>query len=121
MDFVATFAGLAAAFPTVWIDAEVAWSGSPTMDNGGSIASPGTPQTIPCKVQFDACSERMRSDADFKEKDVMILVLRDGLQREIDTEAKIIVASGLNAGTWSIRSADHDPAGIGYVTRGRKW
>jgi hypothetical protein len=120
MNFAGAFAGFAAAFPGVWIDAEAQWSGDPALDDGGSIVTPGTPQTIACKVQFDAVTEAMRRDADFKEKDMRLLILRDGLARVIDTQARVIVDAGDNAGTWSLRSVVSDPAGIGYECRGRK-
>lgn len=121
MDFAGVFAGLATAFPGVWLDAEAKWPGSPTLDDGGSIIASGIAQTIPCKVQFDAVTEAMRSEADFTEKDVAILILRSGLERVIDDQALINVATGDNAGTWSLRSVQGDPAGIGYLCRGRKW
>lgn len=121
MTFAGTFAALAGAFPEVWLDGQAQWPGSPVKDRGGSITTPGTPVTIPCKVQFEAVTLGMRSDADFKESDVRILILRDGLAQPIDDQAKIIVATGDHAGTWALRSVETDPAGIGYSCRGRKW
>ena len=38
----------------------------------------------------------------------------------LDTKARIVVASGANAGTWELLSVVRDPAGIGYECRGRK-
>ena len=119
LNFAGHFAGLARAFPGVWHDAHLKWAGLPTLDAGGSIVAPGAVKSTPCRVQFDAVTEEMRKDADFKECDVSMLILGDGLIIPADTEAYVVVATGPRAGRWSIRSTSIDPASIGYLSRGR--
>lgn len=118
------FAGLATSFAeqfgAPFGDAVARWSGTPTKDAGGSIVTPGTPVELDCKAQFDAPTQAMRADAGFLETDVRILVLAASLDATLDQAAKIVVSSGINAGTWALLSVTRDPAGIGYECRGRR-
>jgi hypothetical protein len=118
------FAGLATGFADTFgapfEDATATWPGTPVRDAGGSIVTPGTPVSLTCKAQFDAATEAMRDVAGFLETDVRILVLAATLDATLDTKARIVVASGDNAGTWELLSCQRDPAGIGYECRGRK-
>ncbi|MES2289301.1 MAG: hypothetical protein V4530_06135 [Pseudomonadota bacterium] len=120
MNFAAMFAGAASLVPGLYGPAVATWPGTATRDAGGSITAPGVAQNVACRVQFDRVTDAMRSSDDFVDTDVRIIVLADGLTRPIDQQARIIVASGPHAGTWSIRSVDQDPAGIGFECRGRK-
>ena len=52
------------------------------------------------------------------ETDARIIVL--AFAATLDTKARIVVATGANAGTWELLSVVRYPAGIGYEARGRK-
>lgn len=123
MSYASAFANIAARMCAAaggepWIDAMAVWPGTPTLDEGGSITTPGTPVRLPVKVQFDAVTERMRNADAYQDKDVRILVLASA--REITTDALITVASGRYAGAWMIAQADTDPAGVGFECLGRR-
>ena len=118
--FASLATGFAASFGGPFEDATVKWPGTATYDTGGSITAAGTPVTYDCKVQFDAVTQAMRSDVGFLETDMRLLVLAASLEVPLDTLAKIIVASGPNAGTWELHSASLDPARVGWECRGRR-
>lgn len=122
--FDTVFAALATTFSNAaggpFVDAIATWPGTPTYDNGGSIAAPGTPESHACAAQFDAPTQQMRSAGDFLQTDVRILVLAGSINRALDTSASITVASGPNAGAWALLSCQRDPVGIGYDCRGRR-
>lgn len=118
MDLAAVFAS-AAAMSGVFLPCVAQWAGVPVLDAGGSILSPGVANSTPCRAQFDRVTQAMRLDADFIESDVRILILSDNLAQPINHAARIIAATGPYAGTWSLRSVELDPAGIGYECRGR--
>ena len=111
--------GFAAQFGAPFEDASATWPGSATFDAGGSITSAGTPASHTCKAQFDAPTQAMRAAEGFMETDARIIVLAASLAATLDTRARIVVASGANAGTWELLSVVRDPAGIGYECRGR--
>ena len=112
--------GFAATFGSPFEDARAAWPGVPMRDSGGSIVTPGDPVELDCKAQFDAPTQAMRADAGFLQTDVRILVLAASLAGTLDTAARIVIASGANAGAWELMSCTRDPAGIGYECRGRR-
>lgn len=112
--------GFAAQFGSPFGDAVAKWYGQPVLDAGGSITSAAASVEYPCKAQFDAPTQAMRAAEGFRETDARILVLSASLMATLDTKAKIIVASGPNAGTWELLSCVRDPANIGYECRGRK-
>lgn len=124
MSLAETFAGIAAGFAAAvggpFEDVTVRWPGIPTRDAGGSITSPATPVAKTCKAQFDIVTEAMRTDPAFLEKDVRILVLAATLDGMLDTSVKVVVATGPNAGTWSIETCNRDSVGIGWECRARK-
>lgn len=115
------FAGIAREFSALglgpFVDAQVITQVGVVRDSGGSIASSSTPTTRACQVQIDACTESMRAQAGFTEKDVRLLVI--DLTGTITTDESVKVLAGPNAGTWSIEWANPDPAGIGFECRGR--
>jgi len=119
-----TFAGIAAGFSSAmgapFVDAVATWTGDPEYDNGGSIVLPGVAEEYDCKAQFDAPTQAMRASDDFLQTDVRILVLAASIARPLDTFARITVASGDNAGTWSLISCQRDAAGIGFDCQGRR-
>jgi len=92
------------------------YPGTPVTDLGGSIVSPGTPVKYDCSVQRDVCTEQMRADADFQEKDVRLIIT--GLD-ELTTEASVAILSGPHAGTYALRTATRDPAAFGWECRAR--
>ena len=110
--------GFAAQFGAPFGDATATWPGTATFDSGGSITAAGTPVSLACKAQFDAPSQAMRATEGFMETDARIIVL--AFSATLDTRARIVVATGANAGTWELLSVVRDPAGIGYEARGRK-
>lgn len=112
--------GFAAQFGAPFEDATATWPGTATLDAGGSITAAGTPVSHTCKVQFDAPTQAMRAAEGFMETDARIIVLAASLAATLDTRARIVVASGVNAGTWELLSVTRDPAGIGYECRGRR-
>jgi hypothetical protein len=122
--FDAVFANLATAFSNMaggpFVDAVASWPGTPVYDDGGSIVTPGTPASYACKAQFDAPTQAMRAAEDFLQTDVRILVLAASITRALDTAATVTVATGPNAGTWSLLTCQRDPAGVGYECQGRR-
>lgn len=120
MNLAAAFANMAATVGAPFLEAVASWPGTPTIDAGGSITAPGTPASYACKAQFDAPTQQMREAEGFLQTDVRILVLAASLAVPLDTAARIIVATGPNAGTWALLSCQRDPAGIGYECVGRK-
>lgn len=114
------FAGIASAFSGLMggpFHAGVAiYQGTPIKDDGGSIVTPGTPVTFDCMVQRDVCTEAMRADADFTEKDCRLIIT--GLD-DLSTEAKVQILEGPHIGAYSLRSVERDPAACGWECRGR--
>lgn len=114
------FAGIASAFSGVlggpFYASTAITPGEAVKDDGGSIVTPGTPTVENCLAQRDICTERMRADADFTEKDVRLIVT--GID-SLTTDAKILISTGPHAGTYVLRSVDRDPASCGWECRGR--
>ena len=120
--FDAAFASIAAGFSErfggPFVDATAWWPGTPVKDAGGSIVTPGTPVSLAVKAQFDAPTLAMRQAEGFLEQDARVIVLASG--GTLDAEAQIRVASGVNAGNWSLITVTRDPAGVGYECRARR-
>ncbi len=116
MGFDTTFAAMASAFSAQfgapYADAVARWPGTPTLDDGGSVTTPGTAVEVECKAQIDAATQAMRASEGFKETDVRLLILGPA---SLDTAA-VIVTGGL---TYALLSVSRDPAGIGWECRGR--
>jgi hypothetical protein len=114
------FAGMADAFSSAnggpFHPGTVTYPGTPDVDAGGSIISPGTPIVQDCMVQRDICTEQMRSDADFQERDVRLIIT--GLDA-LTTEAAVEILAGPHAGAYALRTATRDPAAFGWECRGR--
>jgi hypothetical protein len=121
--FADAFAAIASGFSAVaggpYTDGLLKWAGTPTLDAGGSITSPGTPVEIECKVQVDRATEAMRADAGFQQRDVRLLILASGLTAIPDEAAHVDIAAGENAGIYALQTVERDPAGIGYECRAR--
>lgn len=120
----AAFARIAVAFSNAglgpYVDSFAEWPGEPVVDDGGSIVSPGTPVSRPCKVQVDRVTEAMRQAEGYRDKDVALLVLCATLEGDLDTDATLNVTAGPNAGRWSVQSADKDTMGTHWLCRGRR-
>lgn len=112
--------GVSASIGVGYVAGVAKWSGTATLDDGGSIQTPGTPEEHDCDVQVDGVTEAMRNDAEYRDKDMRLTVLRDGLAREIDTDAKIEVSTGPHAGTWQAIKVFGDGAGIYFDVMGRR-
>lgn len=124
MNLAEAFAGIAVAFSRAglgaFFDAEARWPGVPVTDDGGSIVSPGVPVAFPCSAQVDIVTEAMRSEAGFRDKDSRLIILRQSIPAEINTDATIVVLAGPNAGEWSIQSVSTDPVGSYWDCRARR-
>ena len=120
----AAFAKIAVAVSNAglgpYVDSFAEWPGIPVVDDGGSIVSPGTPLSLPCKVQVDRVTEAMRQAEGYRDKDVALLVLCATPAAELDTDATLNVTAGPNAGRWSVQSVDKDTMGTHYICRGRR-
>lgn len=114
------FAGMATAFSSIldgpFFAGAIIYPGTPVKDDGGSIITPGTPVVVDCMVQRDVCTERMRADADFQEKDVRLIIT--GVD-ELTTEPKVQILEGPHVGSYVLRSTDRDPAAFGWECRAR--
>ncbi len=122
--FASAFSTIANGFSAMaggpFTDATLWWAGTPVMDAGGSIITPGTPVEQACRVQVDVATEAMRTDADFQQEDVRLLILSAGLSVDPDEAAELVIAAGIHAGTYAIQTAGRDPVGIGFECRARK-
>jgi hypothetical protein len=118
--FASIATGIAAQFGGPFQEVTVRWPGAPIYDDGGSIITPGAPVSLTCKAQFDVPTEAMRSDPGFLERDMRLIVLAATLAAPLDSAAKVVVASGEYAGTWSLETCQGDPVGIGYECRARR-
>lgn len=109
--------GFSAAFGGPFHDALLHYAGTPELDAGGSITSPGMPSAVNCRVQVDMATEAMRRDADFLERDVRLLIIGPAL---LTTEPDVEVMAGPFTGQrYSLRAVGRDPAGIGWECRAR--
>lgn len=113
-------AGFSAQYGAPYMDGSAVWQGTPTLDDGGSITTPGTPVSKSCKVQVSAPTTSMRAEEGFRETDMRLHVLAGPFDGALDADAAVVVANGLHAGQWSIESITLDSAGIGWTCRGRK-
>lgn len=131
MSMAAAFAAIARGFGAAlggcegegegpFVTAQIVLPGTPVTDSGGSITAPGAPDVRDCLVQIDSCTEAMRAQAGYADKDVRLLVLGATLEGAITTSHRVIVFNGPNAGLWLVQSASQDPAGIGWELRGRR-
>lgn len=118
--FASLAVGFADQFGGPFIEVTAVWPGTAEFDAGGSIVTPGAPVSLPCKAQFDSPTESMRNDPGFLSRDVRLIVLAGALAGTLDSAAKVVVASGEHAGTWSLESVTGDPAGIGWECRARR-
>ena len=96
--------------------ANIIYRAAPATDAGGSITAPGGVTLVACKAQRDVCTEQMRAEEDFQEKDVRLIVL--GVS-SLDTSATITITEGPHVGSYALRSATRDPAAFGWECRGR--
>lgn len=121
--FAERFAGIAAAigarYGGPFHAGRLVWPGEPVLDDGGSIVEPGTPVAFDCSVQIDACTEAMRAEAGYTDRDVRLIVLAPGLGRALDSDATIEVLAGPHAGTYSVQGQTLDPVGVAFDGRGR--
>lgn len=124
MTIAAAMAGIARSFSDAlgvgYVPGMLRWPGTPATDSGGSIITPGTPENHGCYVQVDSVTEAMRQGEGYRDKDMRLLVLADGLGRAPDTDCTVEVLSGPHAGTWKPVSVSRDPAGIYFECLGRR-
>lgn len=129
MSLAAAFASLyervGAAIGAPYFDGTVVDQAEATLDDGGSIVDPGEPVERTCRVQIDAATWSMRQAEGYSDGDVRFIILAASLDGSLGTDAEIEVAAGDAVpadfvGTWMVSAIERDPAGIGYVGRGRK-
>jgi hypothetical protein len=124
MNLPAAFASLAqsmsAAFGAPFYAGVVISQADPVTDDGGSISTPGTPLERGCSVQIDVATEAMRRSDGYSDGDVRFIILAATLDGGLDTDASVEVAAGPFAGSWLVSSIERDPAGIGWVGKGRR-
>ena len=97
--------------------ARVTWQGTPVLDLGGSIVTPGTPVSYDCMAQVDVVTQSMRTLPQYTDKSVRILVLQIAVK--IDTDARVTVLEGPNPGTYLINKVLDDAAGVYQDCMGR--
>lgn len=124
LNLPAAFASLAqsvgAAMGAPFYDGQIVDQGEAVRDEAGSIVTPGTPVLRACRVQIDSATEAMRAADGFAEGDVRFILLAASFTGSLDTDATVKIAAGDRAGVWLVSSLERDPAGIGYVGKGRK-
>lgn len=111
--------GLSATFGGPFFDAKVIDQGEAELDDGGSIVDPGEPIDRTCSAQIDACTEAMRSEQGYADKDVRLLILRATIEGGLDTDAMVEVLAGPDAGLFSIQSVGTDPMAVYWECRAR--
>ena len=84
----------------------------PELDAGGSIIAPGVAATWDVRAQVDVASEAMRSDADFQQGDVRLLLI--GGEPVVGDR---VTVAGV---TYALRTVASDPVGVGSDCRGRR-
>ena len=124
MSIPVVFADIAQAFSAAGLgafyDGVARWSGEPAYDDGGSIATPGTPVAKSCQVQIDAATEAMRQAEGFADGDMRMLVLAATLDGDLDTSATVEVLAGPHVGAWMVSAVNRDPCGVYWEARGRR-
>lgn len=119
-DRFASIAGaVSARFGGPYHAARLIWPGTPVEDAGGSIITPGTPVIVDCQAQIDVCTEAMRLEAGYTDRDMRMLILAPGLSRPVDSDATLEVLAGPHTGQWSIAGASFDTMGFAFDGRGR--
>jgi len=125
MDLPSAFLGLAdmaaAAFGAPFFAGAIASQDNPGYydDNGNWV--PGSPPTErACRVSIDQATEAMRQSDGFADGDVRFIILAASFSGLLDTDASVKVTEGPFAGIWAVTSIERDPAGVGYVGRGRR-
>ena len=111
--------GIADAFGGPFFDAKVIDQAEAQTDDGGSIIDPGEPVERDCSAQIDACTEGMRGEEGYADKDVRLLILRATIEGTLDTDALVEVLGGPDAGTFSIQSVGTDPMAVYWECRAR--
>lgn len=124
MDMAASFASIAtsvsARFGGPYQAAKVIEQTEQTLDDGGSIADPGTVSERDCMAQVDLATEAMRQSDGYAEGDARFLILTASLTGPLDTDATVQVLAGPLAGAWLVSAIERDPMGIYYAGRGRR-
>jgi hypothetical protein len=118
--FAAIAARLSSQFGGPYHRATAIWQDAPVFDSGGSIVTPGAVVSFPCLCQVDGVTESMRRSESYTEKDMRLLILREGLGRAIDSGATVDVLTGPHAGRWLVASVTADAAGVYYECTGRR-
>lgn len=118
--FNALAAGFSRQYGGPYVSATAVWPGMPTENTDGTIETPANPVSKSCKVQVSKPTSSMRQQEGFVETDMRLLVLAGSLDGILDSTAKVSIASGIHAGTWSLESVQFDSVGIGWDCRGRK-
>lgn len=108
----------AAAFAPLYLPGYVHRYEAPSFDDGGSIVAGNEPDMIDCRVQVDRCTEAMRQAEGYTDRDVRLLVLREGVGA-LTTDDRVEVLSGPCMGIYLVSSVEVDPAGAAFDCRAR--
>lgn len=124
MDLAAAFSELAVAVGSVtgapyWPGKIVSQATLGSYDIDGTFVPGSVPAQRDCTVQIDVADWAMRNSDGFVEGMVRFIVLSASFTGTLDADANITVSTGPHAGEWLVSSLELDPAGIGYVGRGR--
>lgn len=125
MDLARAFSGLArmagAAFGGPYVAGQIIAQATPGYRDDTGAFIPGTPPTRrDCLVQIDSADWAMRQAIGFVEGTVKFIVLRSSFSGPLDTDARIAVLTGENAGEWLVSSLTLDPMAIGYVGQAKR-
>lgn len=107
----------AAAFRPIYLPAYVHRYGPMQYDDGGSVV-PSEPDLIDAFAQVDQCTEAMRQAEGYTERDVRLIVLREGVG-ELTTDDRVELLSGPCTGVYLVQSIGVDPAGAYLDCRAR--
>jgi hypothetical protein len=92
-------------------------------DDGGNFIPGSPPDELACKVQIDAIDERSRPEG-WTDKDYRFMILSSGFTGAIDADARIrvtdVTAPADFRVEWHVSALQRDPAGIGWVGKGRR-
>lgn len=101
-----------AVFSSIYLDGTLHRITKTSNGRGGWNA---TFADTPIKGQRDACTESMRREEGYTERDVRLIVLTRGVTGDITTDDEITLAGA----RWSVQSVDKDTASSHWVLRGR--
>jgi hypothetical protein len=128
LNLAAAFAELAgmasAAFGAPFFTGAVIIAATPGgYDDDGNFVPGSPPDALECQVQIDAIDERSRPEG-WSDKDYRFMILSSGFTGGIDADARVrvtdVTAPADFRVEWLVNALQRDPAGIGWVGKGRR-